>query len=105
MFTVRDLVIKYLDLARAASTARANRLPSLVRAHSSMAARHFFAASGSRLCRTCNKIRMHVVTKKFARAAKAIIITGDKHAQRHVTYTQTTEWNAAIIKVINGACV
>lgn len=45
------------DLARAASTARAKRLPSLVREHSSMAARHFFAVSGSRLSLTYNRER------------------------------------------------
>lgn len=45
-----DLII--FDLARAASTARAKRFPSLVWAHSSMASRHFFTASGSRLCLT-----------------------------------------------------
>lgn len=43
-------------LARAASTARPSRLPSLVRAHSSMAARHFLAASASRLCLTCDTV-------------------------------------------------
>lgn len=43
------------DLACAASTARAKRLPSLVRAHSSMAARRCFAFSGSRLCLTYNR--------------------------------------------------
>lgn len=43
-------------LARAASTARPSRLPSLVRAHSSMAARHLLAASESRLCLTCDTV-------------------------------------------------
>ncbi|TNN40525.1 hypothetical protein EYF80_049297 [Liparis tanakae] len=43
------MLLKFVEMG-----ARPRRLPSPLRAHSSMAARHFFAASGSRLSLTCN---------------------------------------------------
>lgn len=58
-FKTMDVQCGVAYLARAASTARPSRLPSLVRAHSSMAARHLLAASESRLCLTCDTVPRH----------------------------------------------
>lgn len=74
------------DLARAASTARAKRLPSLVRAHSSMAARHFFAASGSRLSLTYNREWTHIAIN---RARWVFVCPADNDNDQHREWKQT----------------